>query len=191
MNRRNDIIPTNNDDENEQDTVLTTFLYRIQQKQQQQQEKEEDGNDVFLLARTSKEKSYFPTIQSRLNPLKVIKRRIKHTNVLYICSEEQWKRKVNNYMKQTGVFSLIGDMTSATPTNDAKQIPMKMSNLVVKTLHNLLYRRAITNEQYSNMMYYNQSIRFEVNKLDFIPKIRDVCTLFSFHFSSLSIIFIN
>ena len=150
----------------------------------------EEEKDIYILARTSKEKSCFAIY---LNTLKVIERTIKHTNVLYICPEEQWKRKVNNYLKQTGgPFSFIGEMTSETSSNAAtQQILIEMSNRVVKTLHRLLFRRAISNEQYSDMMYYNQSSRFEVNQLDFQPKICHVSMFFSLVYQLSLLIRIN
>jgi hypothetical protein len=181
FNKKKQRISHSNDNENEQKNVLnTTFLHKIQQQQGNEEE------NTFVLARTLEEKSYFSTNQSTFNTTtKFIKRTIKHTNVLCICSEDQWKRQVNNYMKESGggIFSLLGDMTSETSTNDAaKHILVNMSNLVVRTLHHLLYRRLITNEQYSDMMYYNQSIQFNVNKLDFRPKLRNVSTLRNFFF---------
>ena len=64
-----------------------------------------DLHGVFVLARTFKEKVSLLNIQSRLNSTKLIKRLIKHTNVLYISSEEQWKKKVKMMLCQT--FSTI------------------------------------------------------------------------------------
>jgi hypothetical protein len=77
-------------------------------------------------------------------------------------------------MEQTDIFSLVGDISSDTAPNDVEHALTNMSDLVVQTVHRLLFRRAITNEHYTSMMYYNQSRRFRVNKLDFIPKIHDV-----------------
>ncbi|CAF1344572.1 unnamed protein product [Adineta steineri] len=160
-------------EEEEEQFEPDEFYHNVQEPTQDFEHLEDEH--TFILARTSKEKkTCVATRQSKLNASKIIERTIKHTNVLYICSEEQWQQKVNNYMEQTGHFLFIGDITSETSANDIKRILMNMSNLVVKTLHVLLYRRAITNEQYSDMMFYNQSIKFDVNKLDFIPKIRHV-----------------
>ena len=158
-------------DERDEEKVLVSFLRRFQQ---QQWKEEAEDEDTFVLARTSDEKLYFPILQSRINETTIVRRPLKHSNVLCIFSEEQWKRKVNNYMEQTGNFSFVGDMLSDTSPTDVEHILTKMSNLVVRTLHILLFRRAITNEQYSTMMYYNQSLRFNVNKLDFIPIMYDV-----------------
>ena len=77
-------------------------------------------------------------------------------------------------MEQTDIFSLVGEMSSDTVPDDAEHILTKMSDAVVQTVHRLLFRRAITNEQYTTVMYYNQSRRFKVNKLDFLPKMHDV-----------------
>ena len=99
---------------------------------------------------------------------------MKHTNVVCICSEERWKRKVDKYMEQTDIFSWVGDISSDTAPNDVDHVLTKMSNRVVQTIHRLLFRRAITNEHYTTIMYYNQSRRFKVNKLDFLPKMHNV-----------------
>ena len=137
-----------------------------------------ETEDTYILARTKQEKSCFAIF---LNCSNVIERTIKHTNLLYICPEEEWKRKINNYLENNGVFSYVGELTSTTSSNrtNAQEVLHQMSDLVVKTLHQLLYHRAITNEQYSDMMYYNQSRPFEVNKLDFQPKICHVTIFFS------------
>ena len=160
-----------NDEQEEEEKVLISFLSRFQQ---QQWKEEAEDEDTLVLARTSDEKLYFPTLQSRINETTIVRRPLKHSNVLCIFSEEHWNRKVNNYMEQTGNFSFVGDMSSDTSPTDSEHILTKMSNLVVRTLHILLFRRAITNEQYSAMMYYNQSLQYKVNRLDFIPIMYDV-----------------
>ena len=132
------------DDEQEEEKVLISFLSRFQQ---QQWKDEAEDDDTFILARSSDEKVYFPILQSRINETAIVGRTLKHSNVLCLFSEEQWKRKVNNYLAQTGYFSFVGDMSSDTSPADAEHILTKMSNLVVRTLHILLFRRAITNEQ--------------------------------------------
>lgn len=155
-------------DENEQEKRFISFLRRFQQQQQQPID-DDDKEDTFVLARTSEEKRYFPTLQSRINATKVVERPMKHSNVMCIFSEDQWTRKVNKCMEETDSFLFVADMLSDTAPMDSEHILTKMSNRVVRTLHILLFRRAITNEQYSAMMYYNQSLRFKVNQLDFIP----------------------
>ena len=47
---------------------------------------------------------------------------MKHTNVVCICSEERWKQKVDKYMEQTDIFSLVGDMPSDTAPNDVEHV---------------------------------------------------------------------
>ncbi|CAF1353966.1 unnamed protein product [Rotaria sordida] len=76
-------------------------------------------------------------------------------------------------MKHTGIFSLIGNMPLETSNNQVQDDLTNMSNQIVETLHNLCLRNAITTEQYEKMMYYNQSTIFKMNKLYFVPEIRN------------------
>ncbi|CAF1485290.1 unnamed protein product [Adineta ricciae] len=127
-------------------------------------------SDQFIVAKTLREQASSFNSQTHLNTTKVIKRTIKYTHAQYICPEEQWNEQINCYLASNDVFILVGDMH----TRHTKEILHNMSNLIVRTVHQLLYRRLITNEQYGNIMFYNQRIDFNVNQLNFIIKMENV-----------------
>ena len=101
----------------------------------------QEEEHAYIVARTIEEKSALALF---LNASKVIERTIAETNVLYICPEEPWKRQRDQYLLSTGNFILIRDLASS----ETQQILAAMSDRVVNKLHQLLYRYAITNEQY-------------------------------------------
>ena len=146
----------------------------------------EDPESTFILARTSNEKTCFRTLQPVLKKIKIVVQPIKQTNVLFICHEDQWKRRINQYIKEIEVFTLIRPLALQTSNNRVQYILTNMSNEVVSTLHSLFLRRAITTEQYGQMMYYNQSTQFQVNQLGFIPELSRV-SYFILFFYFLSI----
>ncbi|CAF4069102.1 unnamed protein product [Rotaria sp. Silwood2] len=61
---------------------------------------------------------------------------------------------------------------TSSSNNHVQHTLITMCNQVVKTLHTLFLRKAITTEQYEKMMYYNQTTICSVNHLYFIPEIR-------------------
>ncbi|CAF1485066.1 unnamed protein product [Adineta ricciae] len=127
-------------------------------------------SDQFIVAKTLQEQVSSFNSQTHLNTTKVVKRTIKYTHAQYICPEEQWNEQINCYLASNDVFVLVGDMH----TRHTKEILHNMSNLIVRTIHQLLYRRLITNEQYGNIMFYNQRIDFNVNQLNFTIKMENV-----------------
>lgn len=148
--------------------------------------KKED--QTFILAKTSKEISSFRTVEAALNKFKIIVRKIYETNALYICSENDWQEKVSQYMKEnTDAYRWIGSMTNTTRAteenntlNDSIQHLLKNVNQqIISTLDHLLLCRAITREQYEQMMLYsNQTDSLQVNELYFIPKLYEVTMIF-------------
>jgi hypothetical protein len=128
----------------------------------------------LILARTTDEKLHFQTIESALNKLNITIRTIQHSNALYICSLDDWKQKVNNFMEQTGGFSFIGDMTSNMSNNHVQDVLINMNNQITNTLHNLYHCKAITTEQYEQIMHKNQLTMINVIKFDFVAEMRNV-----------------
>ncbi|CAF1428017.1 unnamed protein product [Adineta steineri] len=125
---------------------------------------------TFVLARTDIEKSHFRVIQQALNKLNIRVRAVRQSNVLYICHDEHWRKESNNYMEQIGVFVLVKE-TIDTLNNGYENVFKTMSDEIVSTLHHLFLRKAITTEQYEQMMYFNQVPTHRFNKLYFIPEV--------------------
>jgi hypothetical protein len=129
----------------------------------------EDVKNSFSLARSSAEKLHFQANKSILKKINVSVRTAHQTNVLFICHNDRWERDAKNYMERLGVFSLIRQMDLETSDNSPENVLKMMSDQVVFTLHDLFLRKAITVEQYEQMMYYNQLSTFRVNQLYFVP----------------------
>jgi len=148
------------------------------------QEKEEKNTKIpFILARTINEKLCYQTIQPSLNKLKITIQTIKDTNALYICPEDEWKQKVNNFMEQTGIFSLMGvNMASEMSKNQVQDVLTSMNHQIANTLHNLYLCKAITAEQYGQMIPNNQSTIINLNKLDFVAEIHNVSITLHIYF---------
>ena len=126
------------------------------------------SSKTFVLARTDIEKSHFRAIQQALNSLNLRVRAVDQSHVLYICHDEHWREETNNYVKQIGTLVLIGDDIN-TSNSHCEHVLKTMSEQIVSTLHQLFLRKAITIEQYEQMMYFNQVSTFRINKLYFIP----------------------
>ena len=178
---------TNNEQNNNDISVTVTLDIH----DEHDQEANKTTEDLYTLARTIREKTCFRTIQSALNRMKIVLRTIKDSNVLYICSEDQWKEKVKKYVDENNHFQFIGSFHSETSSNNPIRYTLiTNSNQIVKTLHTLFFRKAITTEQYEKMMYYNQTTICNINRLYFIPEIRHVSFFLSF-FLSFLILFIK
>jgi hypothetical protein len=91
-------------------------MMNMDENDQQQQ----PDQDTFILAKTSQEKAYYQSDQCTTKTWMI--QTIKETNVLYICPEEQWKKKVQNYMEHIGLFSLIGSMTLETSDDQVQHV---------------------------------------------------------------------
>ncbi len=153
--------------EEEETAATTTTCYTTQ--------------EIFELAKTSKQKLAYQMNQALFYTMKTIARPIKDTHVLYICSEQQWKEKVNHYLQSTNVFSYIGPMLSDTSNNEHVQnVLNKMKNEIIQTLDNLYLSQAITNEQYESMISFKQLTILEVNKLNFIIEFDQVSSIIIF-----------
>ena len=150
------------------------------------QETNKTTEDLHTSARTIREKTCFRTIQSALNRMQIVLGTIKDSNVLYICSEDQWKQKVKKYVDENNHFQFVGPFHAETLSNNPIRCALvTRSDQIIETLHTLFLRKAITTEQYEKMMYYNQTTICNINHLYFIPaEIRHV----SF-FLSLSLLF--
>lgn len=131
-----------------------------------------EQTNTFILARTDVEKSHFRAVQRALNRINIRVAVVRHSNILYICHNDHWRSKANSYIEAIGVFSLIGNINSVN--NDYQLILKTMTDQVVSTLHDLFLRNGITVQQYEQMMYFNQSSTFQVNKLYFIAELHEV-----------------
>ena len=128
--------------------------------------------NTFILARTDVEKSHFRAIKPALNKINIRVRAMDQSNILYICPDNYWQQQAQKYMTNIGVYSLIGDMNSLD--KHCESILKQTTDQIVSTLHHLFIRRAITIQQYEQMMYFNQLSTFRVNELYFIPKLYEV-----------------
>ena len=137
---------TNNEQSNNDVSVTVTLDIH---DEHDDQETNKTTEDLYTLARTIREKTCFRTIQSTLNRMQIILRTIKDSNVLYICSEDQWKQKVKKYVDENNHFQFIGSFHAETSSNNPIRYALiTRSNQIVKTLHTLFLRKAITTEQY-------------------------------------------
>ena len=78
-------------------------------------------------------------------------------------------------MDENNHFQFIDPFHAETSSNNPIRYALIIrSNQIVKTLHTLFLRKAITTEQYEKMMYYNQTTICNINYLYFMPEISHV-----------------
>ncbi|UJR12882.1 hypothetical protein I4U23_017056 [Adineta vaga] len=124
----------------------------------------------FVLAKTESEKTHFRAVEQALKTLNIQVTEVYQSNVLYICHDEHWKQEANIYIQRIGVFLLIGEITN-TSNNDCENILKAVNNDIISVLHHLCLQKAITTEQYEQMMYFSQAAAFQINELYFIPEV--------------------
>lgn len=159
--------------------------------EREEQEEEETSTTIasndeqtFVLVKTAKEISSFRNIEDILKKLKITIRPVKDTNALFVCSENHWKQRVNQYMEHTSLSSFIGPLTTTMKEKKTKKITTSddsveyilndINHHIHSTLHNLHRFQAITCDQYEQLVYRDQSQPFQVNTLYFVPIIHHV-----------------
>ena len=162
----------------QQHIMISSFLHSIDHVHHDRYHRSTEPNQqqkTFVITRTTKQKFHLQAIAFCLKKIGVMVLKISQSNILYIIHEDHWKQKVNNYLEQIGVFSLIGNINSNEAENNVKDYLKTISDRIVGTLHDLFLRKAITTEQYEQMMYGHQMSTFIIKELSFIPDINDVC----------------